>query len=49
MCYETQGVTPAFATVNPVFVNNQFGAQQLRATTLSEFCVPALKTLPTPP
>jgi hypothetical protein len=49
MCYQAQGATPAFSAVSPIYVNNQYGAQQFKATTLVEVCVPALKELPTPP
>jgi len=48
MCYETQRSEgqPYFTDVSPIFVNNQFGPQQLKAITPTELCVPALKTGP---
>jgi hypothetical protein len=46
MCYQAQGATPSFSAVSPIFINNQFGEQQLRATVLGEVCVPSLKTEP---
>jgi hypothetical protein len=51
MCYETQRATgqPPFTAVSPIFVDNQFGPQEVKATTPRELCVPALKTAtPTP-
>jgi len=50
MCYETQRPSgePKFTGVSPIFVNNQFGPQELTAITPSELCVPALKTPPAP-
>jgi hypothetical protein len=46
MCYETQRATgqPQFTAVSPIFVDNQFAHQEVKATTPRELCVPALKT-----
>jgi hypothetical protein len=51
MCYETQPSkgSPRFTPVSPILINNQFGPQELKATTPSELCVPARKTLPPAP
>jgi len=45
MCYETQRSKgePAFTAVSPIFVDNQFGLQEVKATTPGVLCVPALK------
>jgi hypothetical protein len=46
MCYETQRSAgePTFTAVSGIFVDNQFGLQEVKATTPRELCVPALKT-----
>jgi hypothetical protein len=47
MCYQVKQVKtePKFQKVLGVFVNNQFGPEQLDVKKPSELCVPALKTL----
>ena len=50
MCYEAQRArgAPHFSAVGPIFAADQFGPQQLTATTPGDLCVPALKTSPVP-
>ena len=47
MCYQVKQVKtePKFLKVVGVFVNNQFGPEQLDVKKPSELCVPAQKTL----
>jgi len=46
MCYQIKQVKtdPKFVKVVGVFVNNQFGPEQLDVKAPAELCVPALKS-----
>jgi hypothetical protein len=43
LCYQAKPArgSPKFAGVNPIFANNPFGPQTMRATKLKELCVPS--------